>query len=163
MAGSARRVGLATLVAWGGVGALAAVPSGAVAVAVVASVTAVLALPALVAALAPVSATAPLVPITAPVIVAATVVFTVLPVLTALVAVLLAAVRPRAPTPLVPLPMTPFGAVSPTRLPPLVSATTVLVASSCLVCHGVYLYSRTVVLLFDVCPCGDACDCLCPY
>ena len=125
--------------------------------------SAVLALPALVAALAPVSATAPLVAITAPIIVTVTVAFTVLPVLTALVAVLPAAVRPRAPTPVVPLPMTTFGAISPTRLPPLVPATTVLVASSCLVCHGVYLYFRTVVLLFDVGPCGDACDCLCPY
>ena len=143
--------------------ALTAVPSGAVAVTVVAPVTTVLALLALVAALAPVSATAPLVAITAPIIVTVTVAFTVLPVLTALVAVLPAAVRPRAPTPVVPLPMTTFGAVSPTRLPPLVPATTVLVASSCLVCHGVYLYFRTVVLLFDVGPCGDACDCLCPY
>ena len=113
--------------------------------------------------MAPVSATAPLVAITAPIIVTVTVAFTVLPVLTALVAVLPAAVRPRAPTPVVPLPMTTFGAILPTRLPPLVPATTVLVASSCLVCHGVYLYFRTVVLLFDVGPCGDACDCLCPY
>ncbi|RRR27320.1 hypothetical protein EHS14_06455 [Schaalia georgiae] len=85
---------------------------------------------------------------------------TVAPVFTALVTVLLAAVGLRAPAPVVPLPTIAFGTVTPPRLPPLVSATTVLVASSCLLCHGVYLYFRTVVLLFDVGPCGDEYDCL---